>query len=325
MTLRRQRGMALILVLWLATLLTVMAATLALDSRREAQLLRGALDRARGAALCEGALHYAMGRLFHSNTRLKWRADGSVYEVLYGGARVRIQLLDEAGKVDLNTAREGWLQGLLLAAGAGQNEAVHIADVIMDWRDGDEQKRFQGAEAEDYRLAGRNFGPRNKPFQTVEELQTVLGMTAALYQRLEPWITVHSRQAGIDPLTASAELLRRLPEISAIEVENYLQARAERAVEPPLPPGQMRTQAPAMPPLQAPSNMPFGRGAQRAVGASIEALLDSGERIAVSAVASRGGARRPLSILRWREQAGAGLSLFNLPVAERAAPDLPLQ
>jgi general secretion pathway protein K len=317
--------MALILVLWLATLLTVMAATLALDSRREAQLLRGALDRARGTALCEGALHYAMGRLLHSNARLKWRADGTVYELLYGGARVRVRMLDEAAKVDLNTAREGWLQGLLLAAGASQDEAVHMADVIMDWRDGDAQKRFQGAEAEDYRLAGRNFGPRNKPFQTVEELQTVLGMTATLYQRLEPWITVHSRQAGIDPHTAPAELLRRLPGISAIEVENYLQARSELAAEAPLPPGQVRTQAPALPPLQAPANMPFGRGAQRAVGTTIEALLDSGERIAVSAVASRGGSRRPLSIVRWREQAGAGVSLFNLPVAERVAPDLPLQ
>lgn len=322
---RCQRGMALILVLWLTTLLTVMAATFALDARREATLLKGVRDSSQGSALCEGALHYAMGRLAATNPLLKWRADGSVYELLYGGARVRVAMLDEAAKVDLNSAQDALLQGLFSAVGLAQDEAVRMANVIMDWRDADELRRLQGAEAEDYRLAGRNFGPRNKPFLAVEELQTVLGMTPALYQRLEPWVTVYSRQPGIDPRVAPADLLRRLPGMDQYAVESYLQARPLAAASIPqgIPiPGQGQRQS-ALPPLQAPPNIPFSGSSQRAIGVRAEAMLGDDGGMTVSAVVAKSGGRRPLSILRWREPAEPGASLFKQIAVASVVLDIP--
>lgn len=342
---RRAQGIALVLVLWLTTLLAVMAATFALNARREVNLLRGARINSQGAALCEGAIHYAMGRLSVSNPLLRWRADGSVYELFYGGGRVRVQLLDEAAKVDLNTAQEPLLRGLFAAVGLGQDEAAHMTDVIMDWRDADELRRFHGAEAEDYRLAVRNFGPRNKPFQAVEELQTVLGMTPALYQSLQPWVTVYSKQPGIDPRAASADLLRRLPDMNSAAVESYLQAREQAAVIDPLVP-QRPTQ---LPPLQAPPGIPFVGGSRRTVGVYVEArlgdyigigeVLGSGQASApnlgdnvgaeapptttVSAVVGRGTGRQALTIYRWRERFVEGVALFKQAVAASVVLDMP--
>lgn len=312
---RREQGLALVLVLWLTTLLSVMAAAFALDARRETNLLRVARNGAQGAALCEGAIHYAMGRLAVANPLLQWRADGAVYEIAYGGRRVRLRLLDEAAKVDINAAQDGMLQGLFAAVGMGPEEAARMANVILDWRDADELRRFQGAEAEDYRLAGRNFGPRNKPFQAVEELQTVLGMTPDLYRRIEPWVTVYSRRPGIDPRVAPAELLRRLPGLDAYAVEAYLQARMSAAVSvPAATPGQAQMQTP-LPPLQPPPNIPFAGGSRQNIGVQAEALTGDDATVTVSAVVGGAGGRQPLSILRWREQAGAGASLFKQAAA----------
>lgn len=322
---RRERGMALVLVLWLTTLLTVMAATFALNARRETNLLRVARNSAQGAALCEGAIHYALGRLAVTNPLLKWRADGTVYEVVYGGSRVRVQLLDEAAKVDLNAAQDGLLQGLLVAAGLGPDAATRMANAILDWRDADQLRRLQGAEAEDYRLAGRNFGPRNKPFYAVEELQTVLDMTTELYQRLEPWVTVYSRRPGIDPRVAPADLLRRLPGMDAYAVESYLQARAlAAAAAPSATPGQPQAQTP-LPQLQPPPNIPFTSGSQRNLGARAEAMTGDDATVTVDAVVGLGrmSGRGALSIFRWREQAGAGSSLFKQNVADSVILELP--
>jgi general secretion pathway protein K len=57
-------------------------------------------------------------------------------------------------------------------------------------------------------------------------------MSAALYHRLAPLLTVSSRQAGIDPLTAPRALLQALPGIDPNAVENLLAVRGAYRVAP---------------------------------------------------------------------------------------------
>ena len=54
-----------------------------------------------------------------------------------------------------------------------------------------------GAESAAYQAAGLGHGPKNAPFETITELDQVLGMTATLLDRLRPLVTVYARQAGI--------------------------------------------------------------------------------------------------------------------------------
>jgi Type II secretion system (T2SS), protein K len=57
-----------------------------------------------------------------------------------------------------------------------------------------------------HRTAGVTWGPKNAPFQTVEELQQVLGMTEPLYERVYPYFTIYALTAAVDPTVAGEKL-----------------------------------------------------------------------------------------------------------------------
>lgn len=279
-----QRGVALVLVLWLTALLSVVASAFALSVRRESVLLRTARDHSEARALLDGALQYAWLRLHLPESSGQWRSNGAIYEVVYGAGRVRLELRDEAGKVDLNRVKEPLLISLFMAAGVSSGEAEKLTGAAADWRDADELRRLNGAEAEDYRLAGQAFGPRNRPFEAVEELRAVLGMSSDLYQRVAPWLTVHSGQAGIDPRAAPPGLLRALPGVDA----GMLDALAGGGKE-------------AAGLLPKSSGMVFITGNNAAIGMRAEARLENGGATAVQAVLGRADGGRP-GYLYWREK-----------------------
>ena len=64
--------------------------------------------------------------------------------------------------------------------------AQRTLEAILDWRDADDLKRPNGAEAPDYQAAGSKYVPTNSPFESVGELQRVLGVTPALMARIAP-------------------------------------------------------------------------------------------------------------------------------------------
>jgi general secretion pathway protein K len=299
---RRQRGVALVLVLWLVTLLTVVASAFALSVRRESVLLRTARDRAEALALLDGALQYAWLRVSAPKPPSRWLSNGAVYEVIYGGGRVRLELRDEAGKVNMNQAQEALLIAVFSGAGLPSAEAARITDAVLDWRDADELRRVSGAEAEDYRLAGRDFGPRNRPFESVEELRAVLGVTPDLYQRVTPWLTVYSRQVGIDPRSAPSGLLSVLPGIDMGMLDALSRGDSDAAGR-----------------LPKSSGIPFVTGNNAAVGVRAQARLDNGSAAAVHAVLGQAGGQEGPAYLYWREKMDFmdnEMMLFERPVLE---------
>lgn len=297
---KRQCGVALILVLWILVILTIMAASFSLSLRRETELVRNALARAEAIALAEGGVYHAMLMLLPDDPMRRWRADGTIYEFGLDSARIRVQIYDEAGKIDLNGAQEELLLGAVVRAGLSREEASAVIDAILDWRDRDDLRRLNGAEADDYKDAGYSYGPRNKPFQTLEELQLVKGVTAALYQALEPLLTLSSRQQGLDPAKAPREALLAIPGANEEIVDQYLASRAqsERDKAPPpefpIPLGGLRA----------------GReGAAYSVLA--EAWLETGERARLQVLIRRGGGELPFGIAGWKRPNPLVPSLFQ--------------
>ncbi len=105
------------------------------------------------------------------------------------------------------------LKGLLQSVGGLDSEAAQrVLEAILDWRDADDLRRPNGAEAADYRAAGLKYAPTNGRFESTGELSRVLGVTPALMARLADSLTVHSLQRGINPATASRDVLLALPE-----------------------------------------------------------------------------------------------------------------
>jgi general secretion pathway protein K len=93
--------------------------------------------------------------------------------------------------MDLNHAPETRLAALFASAGADQSKARSLADNVADFRDPDNLPHSHGAEAAEYQAAGLAWGPKNAPFQDVEELQQVLGMTPEIYDRVSAHLTTN--------------------------------------------------------------------------------------------------------------------------------------
>jgi len=82
-------------------------------------------------------------------------------------------LLDESSKVNLNTADQRTLESL-------PNMTSDLAAAIIDWRDEDSTLTGNGAESNEYQSASDPYRAKNAPFETVEELLLVKGMTPEL-------------------------------------------------------------------------------------------------------------------------------------------------
>lgn len=231
----RENGMVLVIVLWIMTLLAVMAGGFAYSMRIETRLATGTVERAQARTLAEAGMAYALAWQLDPEAQKQWPANGDWRAWSFGGGRLRIQVVDAGGLVNLNTANSELLKALLAAAGVDPQDQDRLADAIQDWRDPDDRSLPHGAESSDYRAAGRP-GPKNAPFESVEELGEVLGMTQALYERIADVGTVFSYHSGVNPELAPARLLQALG-LDERTVADYLEARASAVADGlPLPP-----------------------------------------------------------------------------------------
>src|SRR6202171_2067604 len=153
---KHQRGIALILVLWLTVLLTVIGGSFAYAMRNEALAARNTLSLAQARGLADGAIYRTVFELMRPKTLADgWSADGTIHAWDEEGSRVTVNALDESGKIDLNTAPDGLLKGRLeTAAELDADTAGRLIDVIDDWKDVDDLRRANGAGAPEYQAAG---------------------------------------------------------------------------------------------------------------------------------------------------------------------------
>ena len=285
-----ERGIALVLVLWLTVLLTVIAGSFAYAMRNEAGAARNTVSLSQARSVADGAVHRTVFELMRPRVVPEvWAADGSMHAWDEEGAHVAVSAVDESGKIDLNAASDGLLKGLLQTAGGlDADSAGRLVDVIGDWKDADDLRRPNGAEAPEYQAAGLSYKPANAPFETVAELQRVLGMTPALYARLADSLTVHSRMVGVNPAYASRTVLLAIPGATPQVVDTYLAQRRDAiAARLPLPP------------------FPLGGGIAAAVNIwriHAEVTTADGAAFVREAVVRQGSDRRRLLIvLEWRE------------------------
>ncbi len=252
------RGIALVSVLWILALLAIIAGSFTTNARTNAKLAPNLVEMAKArawadagvnrailallqppggldsaAAVLQGieeALRQELGAGAEGLFEQPWRRDGTIYRFPFGGVEILASIQDEGGKIDLNAGADALLKGLFVSVGVGDDEAGALVDSIADFRDEDDFKRLNGAEADDYYAAGLDYGPRNSAFEAVEELHLVIGMTRELYDKVSPALTVDSGQPGIDPNTAPKEALLALPGVNSDDVEAMLADRASDSI-----------------------------------------------------------------------------------------------
>jgi len=207
---KSQQGIALLAVLWILILLSFVAAVLILDTHSSARIARNMAESASARMAADAGIQRAIldiqAAVRTPGDAGPLRADGTVYTWRFAGCTVRLSIQDQLGKVNLNQAPAELLAALIMSTGVVPEKAQALADAIADFRDPDNLRRPHGAEQAEYEEAGQKWGPANAPFQTVEELQQVLGMTPELYQRLAPDLTTYTLGMAVNPSAAGERL-----------------------------------------------------------------------------------------------------------------------
>jgi general secretion pathway protein K len=200
----RQSGFALIIVLWTLVLITLIVTQLGVMGRKQTQIAQNLRAAQAAQDDADGAIYQAMWHLSDPSPQ-RWVADGHEYPL---GRTVSVQATDEAGKIDLNASSIELLQSLLLSVGADSRTAETTAQHIVEWR-------YPNADpaklASMYRSAGRDYAPPQAPFETVDELGLVLGMTPDLLRLLRPHLTIW-HPTDPDPTVADPVVLQALRE-----------------------------------------------------------------------------------------------------------------
>ncbi len=291
----RMRGVALVLVMWIIALMAILLGSFALIARTENLEARHMFDTttARYAALA--GLERAVFEMRNPNMQTRWTPDGRAYEFTYEGAQVSVEITDESGKIDINVADSSILVPLLQSVGLDPARAESLSDAIQDWHDADDIPRAHGAEAPQYAQAGLLYAPTNRNFQTVSEVQQVLGMNYEIFRRIEPAITVYSNSRFPNAAFAPLEALRAIPGMTD---ELARQIIATRQAQPP---GTMG----ALSGLTLPGGAAIvASGGGSTYSIKSRATLSNGVSTVFDAsvrVGGVGNSGRPYTVLRWRD------------------------
>ncbi|MGO4702982.1 general secretion pathway protein GspK [Dyella sp. 2RAB6] len=236
---QRTRGIALLVVLWACTLLAILLGGFAALARTESIQTRYLSSRVQLRYLAEAGAMRALAECV-SRSGGRWVGDGRRYRLRLDEHDIDVRIQDELGKIDINAADPRLLQRLFVAAGTDDAAAAQLAANIQETRDTG-AKLFREEGNKRYAQAGLAAGPRYREFDMPEQLQTVLGMTPALYRKLAPAITVWSRRAEPMPALAPPLALASLPEMDLAKAERYAaQRELSSTLTPPpvLPSGQ---------------------------------------------------------------------------------------
>lgn len=235
----KERGVILLMVIWLLALISIIVLSVAQEWRTEVVLTRNYLTSRQASFLAEGGVYYAVGKLveaqiaerqrrvpgFLSETPADmWKGDGVSHELRLPGGAVFVRITDESGKINLNRASEEILFSLLTTLGYEAQTTQAAVDAIMDWRDRDSIRRPLGGESDYYLGLNTPYLAKNGPLDTVEELFWIRGLDPARFSRLREFFTVQRTGRGININAAPLEVLQALG-LTVEQAQSVIQAR----------------------------------------------------------------------------------------------------
>lgn len=199
----RQSGLALLVVLWVISGLSIVVATVLAQTRSDVSLTRTHVDLARARAAAEAGIYRGVYELLKTRETVRFGLPEAMPRVTWPGAAAAVRIDNEAGKIDVNTADEALLRSLFEKAGSPAAATSYLA------------RRSQ-------RTAG--FGDERpetgREFASIRAFATELDLPRDVWRTIEPWITVHNGQHGINPWVADAAVLSLVPGYTASLLKN---------------------------------------------------------------------------------------------------------
>ena len=173
------KGLVLVGVLWVVVVFMVIAVAVGRRSRLDTRVCLVGTEELRCKWACRAGGETAIAvlnedlRASDGLTDLWSENEEDFNDVGLEGCRFTVSVVDEASKLNVNTATKEQLLGL-------EYMSEEIADAIIDWRDKNETPSEAGVEGGYYQNLRYGYVIRNGSFKTIRELLLVKGVTAEL-------------------------------------------------------------------------------------------------------------------------------------------------
>lgn len=238
-----ERGIALLMVIWVLVILTVIVLSFSYMSRTETNTTMAFRDGITRKFLAEAGVQKGIMEIIYKRINMNapaeegkeaWRFDGTPYTVKTDQGSFTVSITDESGKVDINQindANSDILRNLLGNLGVAKEDSDTIVDSMMDWIDADDLHHTNGVESDYYESLPHPYKAKNDKLDTVEELLLVKGMTPdILYGKdgkkgLIDFITVNSKSRSVNAAAAPKEVLMAFPGITPETADEIINLR----------------------------------------------------------------------------------------------------
>lgn len=216
-----EKGIALLVTLLILVLIVALAHEVFRIGAQSAQTGAYGRDSIRCILLAEagtGAARIALREdaRDNQNDTLDEFWSRAALPITLGDGEVLVTIEDEERKINLNRImlpngnapddqRLAVFQRLLDTLGIDRA----VADAVVDWLDNDENPRVGGAESSYYLGLPQPYKAKNDLFDTIGELRLVRGVTAEVFEKLLPFVTVSS-SGLVNINTAPKEVLMSL-------------------------------------------------------------------------------------------------------------------
>ncbi|MHC4124805.1 MAG: helix-hairpin-helix domain-containing protein [Planctomycetota bacterium] len=175
-----RKGLVLVTVLWVVVLLSLIIAVVAQTSRMDTRICVFDIDGLKCRWGARAGFETAVAVLKEDTREADslmdlWSQNEIDFnDIELDGCMVTVKVVDEAGKLNINTATKEQLMAL-------PDMTEDIVESIADWRDKDSNPGENGAEAGYYKNLEYEYKIRNGAFRTIRELLLVKGLRPELF------------------------------------------------------------------------------------------------------------------------------------------------
>ncbi|MDH4266819.1 MAG: type II secretion system protein GspK [Deltaproteobacteria bacterium] len=194
-----EKGVVLIMVLWIIAILSVIAFEFSYAMRTEVKIVRNFQEELQLYALAEGGVERSIAELVYKHDprvqmkrkalkseefppeKKEWVTDGRDYRLTFDPGVCSVKILGEAGKMNINLVSGILLSKIITNLGVEGEARDILVDSLLDWRDPDDLYRLNGAENDYYQSLPEPYECKNGNLDSIEELLLVRGVTPELF------------------------------------------------------------------------------------------------------------------------------------------------
>jgi len=172
----RQRGSALLLVMWLISMLSLLIYSTIRVISHDMDITISQKKAFRARQLTEMGLNIAC------NPAVKDTDTALLNQTIAEGESFAVTIRGEGGRFNVNTLLQAndrtFFERAFELWGLDKDAASALTDTMLDWVDQDEQTQLHGMEKEDYEKLNVFGYPFNRPFYSLDEMLLVPGFDA---------------------------------------------------------------------------------------------------------------------------------------------------